>query len=214
MQPPFPIYLLRHGQTEWNAIRRVQGAVDSPLTARGVQQARAMGATLASRLDPTLDWDLVASPQGRAACTAGIIAGMTGMDLRFDHRLREISLGAWDGLMADDVRASNPELTARPGWNFFSPGGESYDAISARAADWLASVSGPTIAVCHGMLSRVVRALYCGQTDVDLIAGFAVSQNGFYLLAEGQITFIESIQNDTSVSDLPAASRPDRVQSR
>ena len=188
--PLFPIYLMRHGQTEWNASRRIQGALDSPLTALGVRQARNMGDKLASILDKESAWDLVASPIGRAACTAGIVAGITGLNLRFDDRLREISLGDWDGRMVDEVKASYPELTSLPGWNFFSPNGETYEDVALRAGDWLRSVSGPIIAVAHGVLSYVVRGLYLGEPHVPNQATHT-SQDGIYLLNNGTIEFIE-----------------------
>jgi probable phosphoglycerate mutase len=59
------ILLVRHGETEWNRERRIQGRLDSPLTERGVAQARAMGRLVASLPDAT-SARIVASPLGRA----------------------------------------------------------------------------------------------------------------------------------------------------
>src|SRR6266704_1902525 len=100
------IFLVRHGETEWNRARRYQGWSDSPLTARGIAQAEAIGHRLRA-LPEANAAAIVASPLGRARRTAEIIAECLGRieKLRFDERLREISLGSWDGLDRRDIRA-------------------------------------------------------------------------------------------------------------
>ncbi len=193
MSSAHPIYLLRHGQTEWNAERRVQGALDSPLTAHGVVQARNMGRALQGLVLRQSNWDLVASPLGRAACTAGIIAGMLDLPLRFDARLREISLGIWDGMLADDVKARFPDAERRLNWTFHSPDGESFAEVAARGREWLSSITGPTIAVAHGILGYVVRNLYLGQDELRDEKAHT-SQDGIYSLRDGRIEFIACTQ--------------------
>src|SRR4051794_24612515 len=97
------VLLVRHGETEWNRARRYQGWLDSPLSPEGIAQAEAIGRLL-RRLPQAADADIVASPLGRARHTAEIIAECLSDDrsyrrpVRFDERLREISLGSWDGL--------------------------------------------------------------------------------------------------------------------
>src|SRR4051794_27864776 len=92
------IFLVRHGETEWNRARRYQGWSDSPLTSLGVAQAEA---SAGSRAPPrgAAPADLVASPIGRGRRPAEIIAACLGRAAppRLDARLREISLGTWDG---------------------------------------------------------------------------------------------------------------------
>ena len=68
------IYLLRHGQTEFNAQGRLQGHVDSNLTEKGVNQARAMGRALSRLIDDPTEWRIAVSPLGRAQATAGLVA--------------------------------------------------------------------------------------------------------------------------------------------
>ena len=89
------IYLVRHGETEWNRIRRYQGWSDSPLTDQGRAQAQAIGRLLCT-LPEAQSADLVASPIGRARHTAEIIRECLGRSepLRFDDRLRELSFGS------------------------------------------------------------------------------------------------------------------------
>src|SRR5579872_108996 len=93
------ILLLRHGETEWNREGRYQGALDSPLTARGREQAAEIGALLAAYLgNPPPALSFHTSPQGRAADTAAIVARVAGLEpARPEPLLREVSLGSWDG---------------------------------------------------------------------------------------------------------------------
>ena len=76
------ILLVRHGETQWNVERRMQGQKDSPLTERGRRQAQAMAALVAGIVRREAgDWRLVASPLGRAQATAAMIAEAAGLNL-------------------------------------------------------------------------------------------------------------------------------------
>ena len=164
-RPPV-IYLARHGQTEFNVARRYQGQGDSPLTARGEQQARRMGERLASLLEDPAGWRLCASPLGRARRTAEIIAEALGgrLSLETDPRLAEVSMGAWDGLTFEEVEARRPRHVAHCERHFHGPGGETFETLCARLSDWLAEVGarGRVVAVSHGVSGRVLRGLYGG----------------------------------------------------
>jgi probable phosphoglycerate mutase len=195
------IYLVRHGQTEFNLIGRMQGALDSPLTALGRDQARRLGQLLAGLTADEGDWTLVASPQGRAQATADVIHDEMGGRLprETDGRLREISLGSWDGLTLEDIEMAYPgalDGLDRYGWQFKSPDGETYEAISARLADWLgeAQASGRRlIVVSHGIAGLILRGLYGGQErDVAMRAG--APQDAVFLLAGGVVSRIDAAQ--------------------
>jgi probable phosphoglycerate mutase len=190
------IFLVRHGETEWNRIRRYQGWLDSPLTAQGIAQAEAIGRRLRS-LPQASSAAIVASPLGRARHTAAIIAECLSDDrfhprpIRFDERLREISLGAWDGLDKREIRRRAPELFAgengRWEWYFRSPDGETYDDFAARLAAFLADLGpAPVIAVAHGVVSRVLRGLYAGLPR-EAALRLAVPQDRIFLLRGGVI---------------------------
>jgi broad specificity phosphatase PhoE len=162
------ILLLRHGETEWNLERRYQGRFDSPLTDRGVAQARAIGRLLAKSADAAAA-PIVASPQGRARRTAEIIRRQLAApgELSLDIRLRELSLGSWDGLTFGDIAMRSPGIFDGDGryeWYFRSPDGESCEAFEGRVADWLHELdqSAPIVVVAHGLVSRVLRGLYAG----------------------------------------------------
>jgi broad specificity phosphatase PhoE len=182
------IFLVRHGETEWNRARRYQGWGDSPLTARGVAQAEAIGHRLRA-LPEAAAAEIVASPIGRARRTAEIIAECLGRTapLRFDERLREISLGSWDGLDRAEIHSRMGANFAEFEWYFQTPDGERYDGFAGRIAGWLDEVGdGPVIAVCHGVVTRVLRGLYAGLPRADALL-LPVPQDRIFRLADGTI---------------------------
>jgi broad specificity phosphatase PhoE len=185
------IYLVRHGETEWNRLRRYQGWSDSPLTEQGRAQARAIGELL-RRVPGTDAAELVASPIGRARRTAEIIRECLGRaaPLRFDERLREISLGSWDGLYRAQIAARAPGIFDAADyheWYFRTPDGETYDAFAGRLGDWLSETGGRSIiAVTHGIVTRVLRGLYAGLPRAEALA-LAVPQDRLFKLADGAI---------------------------
>ncbi|MFT6531488.1 MAG: putative phosphoglycerate mutase [Limimaricola cinnabarinus] len=161
------IYVMRHGETEWNAVRRMQGGRDSPLTALGQAQARAMGRCLSGRGVGPATHRLLCSPQGRAIETARLAFGITP---ETDPRLREIAMGEWSGLDRAQIDARWP---GPPGEHFIdfyarAPNGEGFASLWARCADLLASLDGPAILVTHGMTSRVLRTIATGGGRADL----------------------------------------------
>ena len=152
------LYLVRHGETEWNLEGRSQGRADSPLTLRGHEQARSAARALRLQLGDSSR--LVSSPTGRALATAEVAAEALGLALEQDPLLRECDLGDWTGLTKSDVEARDPGMLAQrelDKWNFRMPGGESYVDLDVRARRWLASLdAGPTIAVTHEMFGRAL----------------------------------------------------------
>jgi probable phosphoglycerate mutase len=96
------VYLVRHGETVWNAERRIQGQSDSPLTEKGEQQAWQVG----ERVKHLGITHIIASDLGRTRRTAEIIADACGCSVTLDARLRELNMGVLekrplDGLTAD-----------------------------------------------------------------------------------------------------------------
>ncbi len=83
------VYLVRHGETQWNAERRIQGQSDSPLTEKGVQQA----AQVAERAGTLGITHVIASDLGRTRQTARIIADACGCEVTLEPRLRELDMG-------------------------------------------------------------------------------------------------------------------------
>jgi broad specificity phosphatase PhoE len=125
------LVLLRHGRTAWNAQRRFQGQADPPLDEVGRAQAYEVASFVAA-LHPEL---LVSSDAIRALQTAEPIAAACGLAVRPERRLRERSLGHWEGLTRDEVAARYPDEFADwiAGRDVSRRGGESREQVAARA---------------------------------------------------------------------------------
>lgn len=125
------LILLRHGQTEYNATRRMQGQLDTELSATGVAQARAAAQTLRGQRVVKI----ISSDLARARRTAEIIAAELGHEVSVDERLRETHLGEWQGLTHDEVDARDAGIRAHwrhnAGWA--PPAGESRLDVARRA---------------------------------------------------------------------------------
>jgi broad specificity phosphatase PhoE len=185
------IYLLRHGETEWNVAERYQGKLDSPLTAKGVGQSEGCARRL-----PSVGIDvqqLFASPLGRARQTTSIITSIEKLPPTiWDRRLAEVSLGSWDGLTHIDIDAQWPGLLdgATPfDWFFRSPDGESYDAAVDRVTRWLDELRGIVVAVSHGLIGRVIRGAYLGLSREASLC-LSVPQDVIWRLADGHVEAI------------------------
>ena len=187
------IYVIRHGQTDWNAERRLQGQKDVPMNAVGLEQARQNGVALAEILGDTVgEFDFVASPLGRTRATMEIMRAAMGLPplaYRTDPRLVEISFGDWEGSTLKELKATQRERVAERNaskWDFIPPGddAESYEILSWRTGSWLSSVDRPTVCVTHG---GVIRTLF--QTIADLPKSTA---------AEGGIPQDQIVRIDTS----------------
>lgn len=127
------ILLARHGETAWNVEGRHQGqGYDIPLSDRGRVQALA----LARRLEEVELVRAVASPLLRARQTAELALGDRAPMLQFDEALMEIAHGDWEGRLATEIRAEQPELLRA--WRetphtVTLPGGESFNDVQHRA---------------------------------------------------------------------------------
>jgi probable phosphoglycerate mutase len=191
------IYLVRHGQTEFNRISRLQGHMDSPLTPLGIDQAGRVGTLLKSLVGDPAGWIIEASSLGRTVHTAKIIAEAMGAgDIVLEDRLREVSMGSWDGLTVDEIAVLAPEAVAaakRSSLFFQSPDGETYDGMCARIRSWLdeALADGrPRIAVSHGVSGRVLRALYAN-LDWEEAVLLPAPQDAVFRLDGGRIERID-----------------------
>lgn len=100
------IYLVRHGQTEWNLEGRYQGSGDSPLTELGIKQANALSKHLEN-----IHFDAIfCSPAGRAQNTARILKANRNIDLITINDFQEIQLASWEGRYYEDTKAESPQL--------------------------------------------------------------------------------------------------------
>lgn len=162
------ILLARHGESDWNRVRRWQGFADRPLTERGREQATA----LADRLAHIELSAIYASDLQRARDTAAAVAARQRLEVEIDPELREVDVGSWSGLTKADAEARFPEGFLR--WENGGTGwedGETYERMSGRV---LASVrriadhhpAGRVLVVSHGGPIRTIHAAALG-LDVE-----------------------------------------------
>lgn len=99
------IYLIRHGQTQWNIERRLQGTCDSPLTKKGIKDAKLLGDRLRE-----IDIDIIySSLSPRAMNTSKIIKGKRNIEIVAEQALKEMNVGSWQGRTWDDIKRSSPQ---------------------------------------------------------------------------------------------------------
>jgi probable phosphoglycerate mutase len=156
------LYLIRHGETDWNAAGRLLSFTDMPLNRRGEEQAAALAATLAD-----IRWDrAISSPSVRAQRTAEILlSGGSGAPiLEIDERLREMHFGQYEGWSEAELEADPLAVTRRRDGEQI-PGIESEEEVAERAGWFLgatASADGLTLVVGHGRMLRILIATALG----------------------------------------------------
>jgi probable phosphoglycerate mutase len=154
------LYLIRHGETDWNAAGRLQGGQDIDLNDTGRAQA-AVVARVLRRLTPRwADLPYLASPMRRTRETMRLLRlelGLAPDDFATDPRLTEIRFGDWEGLTWGEVQAREPEAARareRDKWHFVPPGGESYEMLLARIAPVIHALPEGCVMVSHGGVMR------------------------------------------------------------
>ncbi|MGB3409411.1 MAG: histidine phosphatase family protein [Jannaschia sp.] len=145
------LFVLRHGETEWNVAGRMQGRLDSPLTPRGRVQAARQGAILRHL---GFDGPALVSPLGRARSSARL----AGLDATPDTRLVEITMGGWEGKDREGIGRPTGVL-----WKFGAPGAETVASLQSRLESLLTGITVPTVVVTHGVVCIALRALLTGQ---------------------------------------------------
>ncbi|KGF67725.1 phosphoglycerate mutase [Hoeflea sp. BAL378] len=194
------LYVIRHGQTDYNREDRLQGARDIPLNETGRSQARANGRTLAALTDlelPLAEFDWVASPLGRTRETMELVREAAGLEpggYRTDPLLIELSFGDWEGETLDDVAMHSPHLIDQREsgkWDFRPPGerAESYAMLAQRIDRFLPTLTGPTICVAHG---GVIRTLFnrIGKIPGDEAAMIDIPQDRVLKIRDGSIGWV------------------------
>lgn len=162
---PGRLFLVRHGETDWNREGRLQGGQDIPLNALGREQAAEAARRLRALTPDFARSGYVASPMQRARETMTILRRELGLppeDFRTEDRLRELTFGAWEGFTWREVRKAERELAQareRDKWGFVPPGGESYRMLAERIRPVLEGLAADTVMVSHGGVARAVLAL-------------------------------------------------------
>jgi len=190
------IYFLRHGETEWNALGRLQGTQDIPLNARGRGQAVQAADVLADLLrrdgKDRAALPYVSSPLGRARQTMELARAKLELppaDYSLDDRLREIGYGTWEGLTLAESEASDPDVYTRrlaDKWTVAPAGGETYAAVQLRMLDWYESLLVDTVAVAHGGTCRALMVALGIETPAGA-AELYIEQGAVYVFRDGRL---------------------------
>lgn len=157
------LYVIRHGQTDYNAEGRFQGQTDIPLNKTGEAQARRNGQRLLQLIgDQAAQFNFISSPLVRARKTMEIIRQELGCPTKAfeqDGRLAEISFGTWEGSTIEELKQSEPARIAQreaDKWAFLPPGdnAETYYDVAARIKPVFDGLKKPSVCVCHGVVIR------------------------------------------------------------
>lgn len=191
------LYLIRHGETDWNAQKRLQGRKDIPLNTLGRRQAAEAGVCLKWLLSDVSQVDFVASPLLRTRETMSILRecmGLPAEDYRHDPRLLEIDFGDWEGLTWPQIQAQQPELhqarEADP-LGFIVPSGENYPMVFERVASALDALQRDTVVVAHAGVLRAILALQ-GGVDAQTIPYLEIPQGKVLVLREGEFVWLQA----------------------
>lgn len=187
------IYLVRHGETQWNVERRMQGWGDSALTSLGEDQALKHGELLnRERVSK-----IFASDLGRVRQTVSLIQERCTADMRFDANLRECNMGQWEGQRVEDIQQEWQVEYGR--WRQDNernspPDGESINDLKLRVAKVLDSVThngdSRVAFVTHGITTRVL---------LDLLVGLTTPQKQQLRIPNGVVHMVATHSNTTHV---------------
>lgn len=204
------VFVVRHPETTWNVAQRYQGRLDSPLSAKGRDQAEKIAMSFCPG---TLD-AVFSSPLTRAYYLAKRLAERTGAALSVDNRLTEMAQGPWEGLKLQDIHARHADLYRRwytcPELVRF-PGGEDLEGVSRRGQSLLSEAmarfpGGSVAIVTHSVVIQTM-ALAALSLDSRFLHNIRVSNCGVTTLcgvdAPGSLFTLNSTE---SLHDSPLAS--------
>ena len=166
------LHLIRHGQTDWNEERRVQGQSESRLTKLGEEQASALGKKL-----NLIDFDKVfCSSSLRARQTAENLFTGTELQIEYLDTLREIFLGPWEGILYDEIEQREPD-SFRHFWEephlFDVSGAENFFDLQTRALNTIFHIAKThpnqcIVIVSHGALIKTILCYAEGRSMSEL----------------------------------------------
>ena len=191
------LYYVRHGETDFNRQGRLQGCRDTPLNARGRQQAAECGVLLrdlfARDHRKAQDFKYVSSPLKRASETMEILRATLGLqvhDYEIDARLIEIAYGEWEGLTLQEIEIRNASVLSareRDKWDFAPPGGESYRELADRVGSWYSSITADTVVAAHGGGVRALLAI-SNIVSEEEATHVQIAQGVVYVFANGKMS--------------------------
>lgn len=206
------IYLIRHGQTAWNAEGRWQGILDVPLGETGIEQAKLLADALRARPITAI----YSSDLSRAFATAEPLAQQKGLSIQTDERWREINFGTFQGLTHDEIRAKYPDEERQLVTNYMDlimPEGESRRQMQNRAyAAWqhiLANEPASEIAILtHGGPIRVL-LMKLFPEQVDRMMKVPVPNTSVTIIAvDGDTLRLETLSSTAHLDTITPSDSP------
>lgn len=190
------LYFTRHGETEWNVKKKIQGTTDIPLNENGIYQAKRLAQTLLEKRDCESFHPIrvYTSPQLRAAETAQISADALGIECIPLDGLREMDLGEWEGSNWDLIRETYGEQYLH--WNSHrrydhTPGGESYDEVLGRTLAALDEILGreteDVLVVSHSAVLMALRCYLAGLPFEEMVRCFKTRNTELVKIEEEEI---------------------------
>jgi len=202
------LYLVRHGQTEWNVQKRMQGWANSNLTELGKRNAIALGEKLKA---VTFD-AIYTSTSERTIETAELIIGNQNLHIESDRNLREIFLGEWEGKTHEELKALYPKQYN----NFWEQpadykpfNGETFEELNNRVILVLQNIisnhkEGNVLIVSHSVFLKSLMMYVKGKEVKDLWAPpyvndtsltiLEIEDNTYKVVVEGDVTHLDSIK--------------------
>jgi broad specificity phosphatase PhoE len=196
---PGRLFLVRHGETDWNREGRLQGGKDIPLNALGRMQAEEAARRLKALTPDYASVAYVCSPMERARETMTILRrelDLPPQEFRIDERLRELTFGDWEGFTWREIRKSanasereRAQARERDKWGFVPPGGESYRMLAERIRPAIEALAPDTVMVSHGGVARAVLALIGAVGTADA-ARIEIWQGKILVVEGGKATWM------------------------
>ncbi|HCK0615947.1 phosphoglycerate mutase [Vibrio parahaemolyticus] len=190
------IFVLRHGETEFNADRKLQGHCNSSLTSKGSDQARRVGTTLKQYVE-NRPFRVYSSTLGRALQTSQIVCeelNYSYENLNKESRLKEFSLGEWEQRTIPSLEQEIPNLLAQNDWYLQAPNCETYESVRERLSSWLSDVvhDEDIVVVSHGLTGIVLRGLLLGM-DYTQVWQQDLPQDAFFIIEDGRIIRVNCV---------------------
>jgi broad specificity phosphatase PhoE len=196
--------LIRHAQTDWNALKRIQGQFDTALSPRGREQVEIW----VRRLQQVAFDGILTSDLTRAIQTAEILNCRLRLPIYQDSRLREQDWGCWVGQTIKGLGQETPLELARQvaaGWKFRPPGGEDrlevFQRSSGALADWAEKLKGMSVLVVthEGVIKCLVYRL-CGRRFLPVEAPLIRARHLHWLAHDGRTLSLDAI-NSLNLTD-------------
>ncbi len=198
------LYIIRHGETDWNIEKRLQGRSDTELNSYGIELAEITAEALKN-----IKFDRIySSPLKRAYKTAEIIRADRDLPIITDERLLEISFGAYEGIAVSERPPEFQNFFDDPDNYVPAKGGETYEELVARAGNFIEEVVVPAsekiermLIVAHGALNKALMVNLNHQKIKDMWTGifqrnccvniYEINGHNFKLIQNGKIYYQE-----------------------